>query len=56
MATLNLNGARAIHKYNVQASTDVTGFGILGHAKYLSQVQKNNLLFHIDSLPVNKHL
>jgi len=56
MATLNLKGARAIRKYNVKACTDVTGFGILGHAKYLSYVQKQNLLFEIDALPVNKHL
>jgi selenide,water dikinase len=38
MATLNLNGAYLMRKYDVRACTDVTGFGLLGHAKYLSQV------------------
>jgi len=36
MATLNLNGAKMIQKYDIKACTDVTGFGILGHAKYLA--------------------
>jgi selenide,water dikinase len=36
MATLNLEGARIIQKFDIKACTDVTGFGILGHAKYLA--------------------
>lgn len=32
MGTLNLTAAKAIRKYGVKAATDVTGFGILGHA------------------------
>lgn len=37
MATLNLNGAILIKKYGVKAATDVTGFGLLGHSKYLAE-------------------
>ncbi len=40
MATLSLVGARLLKKYKSNACTDVTGFGILGHATYLAQAQK----------------
>jgi selenide,water dikinase len=43
MATLSIVGARLIQKYKASACTDVTGFGILGHAKYLAAAQKNNV-------------
>jgi selenide,water dikinase len=43
MATLSLIGAKLITKYKAHACTDVTGFGILGHAHYLAQAQKNNV-------------
>ena len=29
-----------MHKYNSHSCTDVTGFGILGHAEYLAKAQK----------------
>ena len=41
MATLSYVGARLLKKYESNACTDVTGFGILGHAKYLAQAQKS---------------
>ena len=37
MATLNKWPASLFKKYKVAACTDVTGFGILGHADYLAQ-------------------
>jgi selenide,water dikinase len=37
MATMNLNGAILIRKYDVKACTDVTGFGLLGHSRYLAE-------------------
>lgn len=36
MATLNKAGAHLMKKYKSGGATDVTGFGILGHAKYLA--------------------
>jgi selenophosphate synthase len=36
MATLNLEGAKLLMKYDARATTDVTGFGIHGHANYLA--------------------
>ena len=56
MGTLSLVGAELIRKYQVGACTDVTGFGILGHANYLAQAQKLNLEFVINRLPVYKGL
>ncbi len=47
MATLSLVGAQLLRKYKAHACTDVTGFGILGHAHYLAQAQKKNVKFII---------
>lgn len=52
MARLNRNAARLMHKYDAHASTDVTGFGLLGHATNLAESQKQNVKFVIHSLPV----
>lgn len=40
MATLNKDAASLFKKYKVSACTDVTGFGIVGHATYLAQAQR----------------
>jgi selenide,water dikinase len=56
MATLSLLGAKLLRKYNAHACTDVTGFGILGHAKYLAQAQKGDVDFIIEKLPIYKNL
>lgn len=41
-----------MHKYNAHGATDVTGFGLLGHAQNLAKVQKNEVNFVIHNLPV----
>jgi selenide,water dikinase len=56
MGTLNVVGARLLRKYESNACTDVTGFGILGHANYLAQAQKNNVKFILDKLPILKDI
>ena len=56
MATLSLVGARLINKYKAGACTDVTGFGILGHADYLAQAQKKKVDLVINKFPVYKGL
>ena len=56
MATLNLVGSKLLRKYKSNACTDVTGFGILGHANYLAQAQKNKVKFVIDRLPILKDI
>jgi len=52
MARLNRIGARLMHKYGATAATDVTGFGILGHARNLSENQLESVDFEIHTLPV----
>eukprot|EP01120_Amphizonella_sp_Union-15-10_P009185 TRINITY_DN3436_c0_g1_i2.p1 TRINITY_DN3436_c0_g1~~TRINITY_DN3436_c0_g1_i2.p1 ORF type:complete len:309 (-),score=46.67 TRINITY_DN3436_c0_g1_i2:169-1095(-) len=56
MTRLNRNAARLMHKYGARACTDVTGFGILGHAQNLASNQKSNVDFLIHSLPIIKHM
>jgi selenide,water dikinase len=43
MATLSTVGAYLLRKFKAGACTDVTGFGILGHAHYLGQAQKQDV-------------
>lgn len=52
MARLNRIGASLMHKYNAHACTDVTGFGLLGHAQNLAKHQKNDVSFVIHNLPI----
>ena len=52
MARLNLTGARLMHKYKAGAATDVTGFGILGHAQNLAENQVAEVGFVLHTLPV----
>lgn len=52
MATLNRGAAELMKKYGSHGATDVTGFGILGHAKNLAAAQKNEVDLVIENLPV----
>ena len=44
--------ARLMHKYNAHGATDITGFGLLGHANNLARIQKNEIGFVIHNLPI----
>ena len=52
MAHLNRNAAKLMHKHDAHACTDVTGFGILGHAQNLVANQRNSVSFAINRLPI----
>eukprot|EP00126_Sphaerothecum_destruens_P005393 Sdes_comp18739_c0_seq1m9098 len=52
MRHLNRNAAYLMRKYNCHGSTDVTGFGILGHASNLARFQARPVRFHIHTLPI----
>lgn len=52
MSRLNRTGAQLMHKYGAHAATDVTGFGIIGHATNLAQNQKASVDFIISTLPI----
>lgn len=56
MATLSVVGARLIRKYKAHACTDITGFGILGHANYLAQAQRKDVTFVLNKFPIYKNL
>jgi selenide,water dikinase len=47
MSTLNKTASEIMLKYNVNASTDVTGFGLIGHI--LEMTEGNNLSVLLDS-------
>jgi selenide,water dikinase len=51
MARLNRNAGRLMLKHGAHACTDVTGFGILGHAQNLSINQKEEVAIEIFALP-----
>lgn len=56
MARLNKNGAALMVKHNVHAATDVTGFGLLGHAQNLAENQEAKVNFIFDKLPIIKNM
>lgn len=52
MMTLNREASSLMRQYKAHAATDVTGFGILGHAQNLVECQEDELDFVIDKLPI----
>jgi selenide,water dikinase len=56
MARLNRTGASLMKKYSAHCATDVTGFGLLGHARNLAKAQKDSVSFKIHSLPIFGHM
>lgn len=56
MISLNDVAARLMHKFKAHGSTDITGFGLVGHAENLLEHQEQNVNFVVTSLPVFKHV
>lgn len=56
MMRLNRNAAIAMSECGAHGCTDVTGFGILGHAQNLANVQKNDVDLVITHLPIIRGL
>lgn len=56
MARLNKTGATLMQKYKAHAATDITGFGIVGHAANLARNQKEKVDFVIHTLPIIRHM
>lgn len=55
MARLNRTAAHLMHQFSCHGATDVTGFGILGHANNLVKQQLEEVSFVIHNLPcINK--
>ncbi|CAB1313726.1 unnamed protein product [Coregonus sp. 'balchen'] len=49
---LDIVTAGLMHTFNAHAATDITGFGILGHAQTLARQQRSEVSFVIHNLPV----
>jgi selenide,water dikinase len=52
MATLNKDSAEALSKYNPTAVTDVTGFGLLGHAYEMASNSNVSFEINFSDIPV----
>ncbi|WP_284140795.1 MULTISPECIES: selenide, water dikinase SelD [unclassified Virgibacillus] len=52
MTTLNKTAAETMATYDVHASTDVTGFGLLGHATEMAKGSKVGIEIYHDQVPV----
>lgn len=56
MTMLNDVGAKLMHQFGAHAATDITGFGLVGHAENLLSFQVEKLNFVITKLPIIKHV
>jgi selenide, water dikinase len=52
MRALNAPGAKAALALDVRCATDVTGFGLLGHASHIARASKVTLRIHVDRVPL----
>lgn len=52
MATLNKTAAEVAERYEVHAATDVTGFGLLGHASEMARGSKVGLEIEFSKVPI----
>jgi len=52
MKSLNKTGAQAAVKFGVKGMTDVTGFGLAGHALKMAEASKVSFRIHTGSIPL----
>ncbi|RKJ16703.1 selenide, water dikinase SelD, partial [Butyricicoccus sp. 1XD8-22] len=52
MTTLNRKAAEISEKYTVHASTDVTGFGLLGHASEMAKGSNVGIRIFYEQVPI----
>jgi selenide,water dikinase len=52
MTTLNAAAAKAMEKYTVHACTDITGFGLIGHATEMARGSGKTIRLFADRLPL----
>ncbi len=52
MKQLNAAGAEIMQKYNVKCATDITGFGLAGHALKLAKASNVSLDIYINKIPL----
>jgi selenide,water dikinase len=54
MKMLNMEGAKIMQENNVTGATDITGFGILGHALKMAKASKVNIQIYTNKVPIIK--
>jgi selenide,water dikinase len=54
ITTLNRKAAETMHRFEIHAATDITGFGLAGHAFEMAMGSKARLEIDVESLPVMK--
>lgn len=52
MATLNKDAAEVMTEIGVNACTDITGFGLLGHALEIAKASKIGMCIYADKVPI----
>lgn len=52
MKTLNAKASRVMMDMGVNACTDITGFGLLGHAMEMAEASRAGMVFHSKDIPV----
>jgi selenide,water dikinase len=50
--TLNKTAAEIMHKFEIHAATDITGFGLAGHAFEMASGSRVRLEFNLNAIPV----
>lgn len=51
MKVINRNVAEIMQKHDIRCCTDVTGFGLLGHAMHIAKASKVAIQFDVDTIP-----
>ena len=52
MKMLNRSGAEVMKKYDVKGATDITGFGLAGHALKMAKASNVTMLFNLTEVPL----
>jgi selenide, water dikinase len=52
MKLLNKSGAEVMKKYNLRGATDVTGFGLAGHALKMARASRVSITLNLKKLPL----
>jgi len=52
MKLLNSNGANIMKKYNIRGATDITGFGLAGHALKMARASGVSMRINVSSVPL----
>jgi selenide,water dikinase len=51
MKLLNKSGAEIMKKYNIRGATDITGFGLAGHALKMARASKVSMVINMKKVP-----